>query len=46
MMLSYTATDQHGRQVVGVIDDETRTSAEVAQELYELGCQRAAIEDD
>ena len=25
-MLSYIALDQHGREVVGVVDDETRTA--------------------
>ncbi|HET9877521.1 MAG TPA: hypothetical protein VFQ37_17475 [Mycobacterium sp.] len=45
-MLKYTATDQRGSQVIGTIDDETRTRRDVALELYELGYHHAAIHDD
>ncbi|MGH3563468.1 MAG: hypothetical protein ACRDTN_17200 [Mycobacterium sp.] len=44
--MNYTATDEHGRQVDGAIDDQTRTLRDVALELYELGYQHAAIQDD
>lgn len=45
-MLHYTATDQHGRQVLGTIDDQTRTRRDVTLELYDRGYQHAAIRDN
>jgi hypothetical protein len=45
LMLNYTATDQHGRQVSGDVDGQTHTRRGVTVELYDLGYQRAAIYD-
>lgn len=44
-MLNYTATDQHGRPVVGTVDDQTCTRRELTLELYRLGHRCAAVYD-
>lgn len=45
-MLTYTATDQHGRQAAGVIDDQARTRRDMIVEFYQHGYQRAELRDD